>query len=212
MRAPILGYPLPDAPLILDTDASNQAVGAVLSQLQDGQEQVIAYYSQTLSRPQKQYCITRRELLAVIKAVQHFHHYLYGRHFTVRTDHAALKWLLSFRNPEGQIARWIQRLQEYDFEIEHRSGLKHNNADALSRRPCLAQHCKHCDRQETKERLATSDQAPTTNDEKIEPKACTVSLTPAESASTIDMSQYSQIKQEQMQDPDLKPILEWKEK
>ena len=108
MRAPILGYPLPDAPLILDTDASNQAVGAVLSQLQDGQEQVIAYYSQTLSCPQKQYCVTRWELLAVIKAVQHFHHYLHGRHFTVRTDHAALKWLLSFRNPEGQTARWIQ--------------------------------------------------------------------------------------------------------
>ena len=159
VRAPILGYPLPDALLILDTDASNQAVGAVLSQLQDGQEQVIAYYSQTLSRPQKQYCVTRRELLAVIKAVQHFHHYLYGRHFTVRIDHAALKWLLSFRNPEGQTARWIQRLQEYDFEIEHRSGLKHSNADALSRRPCLAQHCKHCDRQETKERLATPDRA-----------------------------------------------------
>ena len=137
MRAPILGYPLPDAPLILDTDASNQAVGAILSQFQDGQEQVIAYYSQTLSRPQKQYCISRRELVAVINAVQHFHHYLYGQHFTVRTHHAALKWLLSFRNPEGQIARWIQRLQEYDFEIEHHSGLKYNNVDALSRRPCL---------------------------------------------------------------------------
>ena len=131
----------------------------------------------------------------------------------MRTDHAALKWLLSFRNPERQIARWIQRLQEYEFEIEHRSGRKHNNADALSRCCCLVQHyCKHCDHQETKERLATLDQAPTTNDEKIEPKACTVSLTPAESASTIDMSQYSQIQQEQMQDPDLKPILEWKEK
>jgi hypothetical protein len=113
----VLGYPLPDAPFILDTDASNQAVGAVLSQLQDGQEQDIAYYSQTLSHPQRQYCTTRRELLAVIEAIQHFHHYLYGCHFTVRSYHAALKWLLSFRNPEGKIAHWIQRLQEYDFEI-----------------------------------------------------------------------------------------------
>ena len=132
----------------------------------------------------------------------------------MRSDHDALKWLLSFRNPEGQIAHWIQRLQEYDFEIEHRPGLKHNNADALYRRPCpcLAQHCKHCDHQETKERLATLDRAPTTNDEKIEPKACTVSITPAQSASTIDMCQYSQIRQEQMQDPDLKPILEWEQK
>jgi hypothetical protein len=116
---------------------------------------------------------TRRELLAVIKAIQHFHHYLYGRHFTVRSDHAALKWLLSFRNPEGQIARWIQRLQEYYFEIQHRPGLKHNNADALSRRPCLVHHCKHCDRQETKERLAALNQVPTPNEEniKVEPKS-----------------------------------------
>ena len=71
VSAPILGYPLPDAPFILDTDASNHAIGAVLSQIQDGQERVIAYYSQTLSRSQKQYCVTRQELLAVVKAVQH---------------------------------------------------------------------------------------------------------------------------------------------
>ena len=111
IAAPILGYPLPDAPFLLDTDASNYAIGAVLSQIQDGEERVIAYYSQTLSRPQRQYCVTRKELLAVVKAVQHFHPYLYGQHFTVRTDHAALKWLLSFKNPEGQVARWIQRLR-----------------------------------------------------------------------------------------------------
>ena len=212
VRAPILGYPLPDAPFILDTDASNHAIGAVLSQVQDGQERVIAYYSQTLSHTQKQYCVTRRELLVVVKAVQHFHHYLYGHHFTVRSDHAALKWLLSFRNPEGQIARWIQRLQEYDFEIQHRSGLKHNNADTLSRRPCLAHHCKHCDRQESKEKAATPTQTSTPSEEKVELKVCAVGITPADLTTTIDMGQYSDIRQEQMQDADLKSILEWKEK
>ncbi len=77
-----------------------------------------------------------------MKAVQHFHHFLYGRHFEIRTDHAALQWLLSFRYPEGQIARWLQRLQEYDFVIKHWAGLKHNNTDALSRRPCLQQPCR----------------------------------------------------------------------
>ena len=97
VSAPILGYPLLDAPFILDTDASNHVIGVVLSQIQDGPERVIAYYSQTLCQLQKQYCVTRGELLAVIKAVQHFHHYLYGRHFMVRSDHAALKWLLSFQ-------------------------------------------------------------------------------------------------------------------
>ena len=121
--------------------------------MQNGEERVIAYYSQTHSRAERQYCTTRKELLAVIKAVRHFHVYLYGRHFTIRTDHAALQWLLKFRFPEGQVARWLHQLQQYDFNIEHRAGRKHQNADALSRRPCLAQLCKHCDRLEGKERM-----------------------------------------------------------
>lgn len=82
-RAPILGYPLPDIPFVLDTDASNDAIGAVLSQYHEGQEKVIAYYSKALSSPERKYCVTRRELLAVVKAVQHFQPYLYGQHFTV---------------------------------------------------------------------------------------------------------------------------------
>ena len=213
--APILSYPLPDAPFTLDTDASSHAIGGVLSQIQDGQEKVIAYYSQTLSRPQKQYCVTRRELLAVIKSVQHFHHYLYGRHFTVRTDHAALSWLLSFRNPEGQIARWIQRLQEYDFEIQHRPGLKHNNADALSRRPCLPHLCKHCDRQESKEREATLNQVSTADTEEgateLKVRASWIQSTDLNSESTLDIDQYSDLRHEQTLDPDLKPVLLWKE-
>ena len=92
------------------------------------------------------------ELLAVVRSVQHFHHYLYGRQFTFGTDHAALEWLLSFHNPEGQIARWIERLQQYDFLIEHRAGAKHGNADTLSKHPCLPDKCKHCDRLEVRER------------------------------------------------------------
>ena len=122
---------------MLDTDASNHSVGAVLSQLQEGKELVIAYYSQLLSPPERQYCTTRKELLAVVKAIKHFHPYLYGRTFTLRTDHAALQWLLSFKFPEGQIARWIERLQQYDFRIKHRPGVLHGNADTLSRRPCV---------------------------------------------------------------------------
>lgn len=75
---------------MLDTDASNFAVGAVLSQLQDGQERVLAYYSQVLTPQEQNYCVTHRELLAVVKGVHHFHHYLYGQEFLIRTDHAAL--------------------------------------------------------------------------------------------------------------------------
>ena len=157
-EAPMLGYPATDAPFILDADASNSAIGAVLSQWQGDQERVIAYYSRTLNPPEKQYCATRRELLTVVQAVQHFHAYLYDGHFAIRANHAALKWLLSFKNPEGQVARWIQRLEEYNFEIQHQQGLKHNNADALSCRPCLSQHCKQCDRLESKEAANTPNQ------------------------------------------------------
>ncbi|GFU59508.1 retrovirus-related Pol polyprotein from transposon 17.6 [Trichonephila clavipes] len=134
--SPILIYPQPDKPFILDTDASNESVGAVLSQEIDGQERVVAYWSKCLSKPERNYCVTRKELLAIVKAIEHFHHYLYGQKFLLRTDHASLTWLMNFRNTEAQVARWIQRLNEYYFDIRHRKGSSHGNADALSRRPC----------------------------------------------------------------------------
>ena len=85
----------------LDTDASDEAIGAVLSQVQNGIEKIIAYFSQTLTRWEKNYCVTRKQLLAVVKAVEHFNYYLYGQKFRVRTDHSALQWLMNFRNPHG---------------------------------------------------------------------------------------------------------------
>ena len=128
------------APFILDTDASGTGIGRVLSQCSPGedQERVIAYFSQALSSQERRYCVTRRELLAVVKAIKHFHAYLYGRKFIIRTDHSALRW---FRHPEGQVARWIESLQQYDFTIEHRPGSRHGNADAVSRRPCWGDAC-----------------------------------------------------------------------
>ncbi|GFV25756.1 retrovirus-related Pol polyprotein from transposon 412, partial [Trichonephila clavipes] len=125
--SPILIYPQPDKPFILDTDASNESVGAVLSQEIDGQERVVAYWSKCLSKPERNYCVTRKELLAIVKAIEHFHHYLYGQKFLLRTDHASLTWLMNFRNTEGQVARWIQRLNEYYFDIRHRKGSSHGN-------------------------------------------------------------------------------------
>ena len=106
-NTPILAYPRNEDSFILDTDASNTCMGAVLSQIQDGKEKVIAYYSKAFSRTERKYCVTRRELLAVVASIKHLHHYLYGRHFLVRSDHGALRWLLNFKNPEGQIARWF---------------------------------------------------------------------------------------------------------
>ncbi|GFW18190.1 retrovirus-related Pol polyprotein from transposon 17.6 [Trichonephila clavipes] len=130
-------------------NASHESIGAVLSQDIDGQECVIAYFRKCLSKPERNYCVSRKELLAIVNAVEHFHPYLYGGRFLLRTDHVSLNWLLNFKNPEGQIARWLQRLQEYDVEIRHRKGSAHGNADALSRRPCT-ESCKYCSRIEKK--------------------------------------------------------------
>ena len=102
---PVLGYPRPGEMFIVDTDASNVGIGGVLSHVQDGSEHVIAYFSKTLSKAERNYCVTRRKLLAIVKTLEHFHKYLYGQEFHLHTDHSALTWLLSFRNLEGQTAR-----------------------------------------------------------------------------------------------------------
>ena len=149
IESPILAYPQPEGQFILDTDASNFAIGVVLSQVQNGQEKVILYYSKSLSKAEKNYCVTRRELLAVVMGVQHCHHYLLGNKFKVRTDHGSLRWLMNFKNPEAQTARWLNILSKYDFEIEFRQGVKHGNADGLSRRrPCESEGCRKCARVE----------------------------------------------------------------
>lgn len=152
-KAPVLAYPTQNDNFILDTDASNYGMGAVLSQIQNNSEKVVFYFSKSFSGPERKYCVTRRELLAIVISIKHFHHYLYGRRFTVRTDHGALRWLLNFKNPEGQMARWLEILSSYDFEIIHRAGKSHSNADSLSRHPCFSSNCKHCHKSETKESL-----------------------------------------------------------
>ena len=111
------------------------------------QERVIAYASKTLNRAQRNYCVTKRELLAVVSFVKQFKHFLYGTSFLVQTDHASLIWLRNFKGPEGIIARWISILETYSFTIQHRSGTKHLNADGLSRiskRKCKNETCKQC--------------------------------------------------------------------
>ncbi|GBM86407.1 Retrovirus-related Pol polyprotein from transposon 297 [Araneus ventricosus] len=147
--SPVLIYPRTDKEFILDTDASNEGTGALLSLKFGNEECVIAYFSRSLCNPEGNYCVTRQELLAVMKSIEHFYHYLYGRKFLLQTDHASLRWLLNFREPEGQLARCIQRLQENDFEILQRKGISDGNADALSRRTCK-ESCKHCTNAEKK--------------------------------------------------------------
>ncbi|KAH8871863.1 Retrovirus-related Pol polyprotein from transposon 17.6 [Schistosoma japonicum] len=137
--ASILGFPdtSPGAgSFILDTDASDHAIGALLSQISPGgQEKVISYGSRKLDKREVNYSSTRRELLALVYFMKHFRHYLLGRQFRVRTDHQALQWLNNFREADGQLARWQETLQEFDYVCEYRGGAQHLNADAMSRHP-----------------------------------------------------------------------------
>ena len=147
--APVLAYPRVTDQFILDTDASNVGIGAVLSQVQDGEERVIGYFSKTLAKPQRSYCTTYKELLAVVRACQHFKSYIWGQPVIVRTDHASLTWLRNFKEPEGMVARWIATLDSFNIaKIVHRPGAKHVNADALSRKmagsPCTRMDCPCC--------------------------------------------------------------------
>ena len=135
LAPPILGHPQPEGEYILDTDACDVSIGAVLSQIQNGEEIPLAFGSKALGKAEKNYCVTDKELLAVRYFVEYYRCYLLGRKFTVRTDHRALKWLLSMKEPKDRVARWIEALSEFTFAVEYRSGEKHGNADALSRCP-----------------------------------------------------------------------------
>ena len=111
-------------------------LGAVLSQIIAGQERVVAYASKTLAKTERKYRATCHEMLALVWATHHFRLYLYGCRFVLCTDHSALQWLHSFKEPEGQVARWLEQLAEYDYQVVHRPGRNHISADCLSCVPC----------------------------------------------------------------------------
>jgi transposase InsO family protein/predicted aspartyl protease len=207
VTAPILGYPNMDDPFILDTDASGFALGSVLSQVRDGKEYVIAYFSKALGKAERNYCVTRRELLAIVESLKHFHHYLYGLKFWVRTDHGALNWLLRFKNPEGQIARWLEFLATYDMVVSHRPGKQHGNADGMSRRPCAP--CDYCSRQESKD-LAVDTDPPEAAVRGI--RQSTDDLEDCEQAATwLQKATPLELRKAQLDDPLLSIVMKWKE-
>ena len=131
--------------------------------MDEGQENVIAYASKALSKSGRRYCVTRKEFLAVVYFTKYFKHYLYGRKFTLRTDHNSLRWLTNFKSPEGQLARWLEVLSTYDMEVQHRPGKQHRNADGMSRLPC-----GQCGEVEVLEESSNVQQVRTANIEALE--------------------------------------------
>ncbi|CAM9910381.1 unnamed protein product [Heterosigma akashiwo] len=139
---------IPDKPVLLQTDASDVAMGAVLSHYSfDEQgnriEQPIVHASKCLNIHQKRYSTTEKEGLAVVWAVDLFKSMLIGKNFTVETDHSALRQLLTTKDPSGRLARWVLKLQQYDIDVLYRPGSKHINADFLSKRLTPEQIAEH---------------------------------------------------------------------
>ena len=131
LQAPILSFPNFSYPFVLDTDASETALGAVLSQVIEGEERPVAFESRVLTKTEVNYATTKREALGIVQAMQWFRPYIYGTQCIVRTDHASLQWLFR-QNADDKTFRMIQKMQEYDYRIVHRPGEKHNNADGLT--------------------------------------------------------------------------------
>ena len=142
---PILRLPDLTRPFILYTDASQWAVGAILGQKdEEGREYVCAYSSRLLKGAEVNYTITEKECLAVVFGIQKYRTYLYGTKFIIYTDHIALNWLMSIKDPAGRLCRWALLIQTYDFVIDYRKGSKHLNADTLSRPVITNYACFAC--------------------------------------------------------------------
>ena len=137
VSAPVLAHPLfdKDHPFVLKTDASGIGLGAILSQVQEGKERVVAYASRKLNKAEQSYGIPEREALAMVWGINHFRPFLYGQRFVIVTDHQPLTFLKTIKDPKGRLARWIHELSAYDYDVKYKPGRSHNDADALSRCP-----------------------------------------------------------------------------
>ena len=208
--APILSHPNYDRPFVLDTDASNNSITAVLSNLDSNTENPLAFVSRVLTRTEVNYSTTKREALAVVQAVKWFRSYLLGIPFILRTDHASLQWLFR-QNGDGMTYRMIDVLQEFDFQVVHRPGEKHGNADALS-----CQTTREPEWQEGEEEAATGSCPEPTNLETAiaklrEPEVFLLSITEPseENVASVELKASSdEVRAKQREDSAITTILQ----
>lgn len=132
-EAPVLACPDFTKQFEVHCDASAVGIGSVLVQRIDGNEHPVAFHSRLLTKTERNYSVTERELLSCLDSINHFRPYVDGSHFVVVTDHMCLKWLKTLNNPSGRLARWAMQLSCFDFEIKHKKGALHVVPDALSR-------------------------------------------------------------------------------
>lgn len=133
MKDPILTNPDFEKPFKVQCDASDLGIAGILTQNLDDGEHVIAYFSRKLNPRERKYTTTEKECLAVLESVEEFRGYVEGIEFQVVTDHSALLWLKTMKDPPGKLARWILRLQAFAFNIVYRPGKLNDLPDALSR-------------------------------------------------------------------------------
>ena len=135
MCEPVLKLPNYNKPFVVQVDASEKALGAVLSQLDEtGNEHPVCYASRKLLPREQSYATSEKECLGIVWAVtKMFRPYIYGKPFVIVTDHNPLCWLNSVKETNYKLLRWSLLLGEYDYTVEHKSGILHANADSLSR-------------------------------------------------------------------------------
>ena len=132
---PTLRVTDPTQPYILQTDASDRGLGAVLSQGTEQEEHPVAFASRKLLPREVNYSTIEKECLAIVWALKFFNTYLYGQNFTIETDHQPLAWLHRMRSSNSRLTRWALAIQPYYFKMKHRRGKENGNADGLSRGP-----------------------------------------------------------------------------
>ena len=186
-QAPVLAFPDYNYQFILTTDACDSGIGGVLSQCFDGVEKPVLFLSRTLNEHERNYATTHKECLAIVWCIKQCEHYLLGNKFVIRTDHHALKWLMSVKDHNGRLMRWALMLMEYEFEIQHVKGKTNFVADALSRHPV---------------NMIVSNEEVEEEEKKHEENKVTI-----DGIEVLAGNKLKRVKRKQLEDEDLLPII-----